>query len=230
MAFQPIVDVSTRSVYAYEALVRGPGGESAASVLSNVTLANKFLFEQSCRRKSIEQAAALGMATRLSINFLPSAIQDADGCLGLTLSTADRCGFPLHHLMFEVVEGENYTDIDHVKTIFQSYRNRGFTTAIDDFGAGFAGFGAIIEMHPHVVKIDMSLIRNIDKAVRKQIVVGGIVAICSGLGARPLAEGVETFAEFQSLRKLGIDLFQGFWFARPSFNALPEVAWLDLHR
>jgi len=74
MAFQPIVDVIDRRIYSYEALVRGPDDQSAASVLARVTPENRYTFDQACRVKAIEQAAALGLTRRLSINFLPNAV------------------------------------------------------------------------------------------------------------------------------------------------------------
>lgn len=73
-AYQPIVDVDARQVFAHEALVRGPAGEPAPTVLSRITDANRYQFDQACRSKAIEIAARLGMQSNLSINFLPNAI------------------------------------------------------------------------------------------------------------------------------------------------------------
>ncbi len=225
MAFQPIVQVSTRSVFAHEALVRGPGGEGAMTVLSQLTDENRYSFDQTCRVKAIEQASELGMTSMLSINFLPNAVYRAEACIRLTLATAKKCAFPAERIMFEVTESEQSSDLAHLKSIFRDYEQRGFTTAIDDFGAGYAGFDFLVEFVPDIIKIDMALLRGIDMHRERQIVVSGIVRICNELGVRVLAEGVETRAEFDFLRSLGIDLFQGYLFAKPAFRALPDVDW-----
>ncbi|HEY1090101.1 MAG TPA: EAL domain-containing protein, partial [Burkholderiaceae bacterium] len=72
-AYQPIVDIARREVFAHEALVRGAAGEGAMTVLSQVNEQNRYRFDQACRVKAIKTAAALGMESRLSINFMPNA-------------------------------------------------------------------------------------------------------------------------------------------------------------
>lgn len=225
MAFQPIVNVSNRTVFAHEALVRGPNGEGAMSVLSQVTDKNRYSFDQTCRVKAIEQAAALGMKSMLSINFLPNAVYRAEACIRLTLATAKKHNFPAEQIMFEVTESEQSKDLAHLKSIFRDYEQRGFTTAIDDFGAGYAGFDFLVEFLPDIIKIDMALLRGIDSNRPRQIIVSGFAKICRELDVRVLAEGVETRAEFDYLRSIGIDLYQGYLFAKPAFKALPPVDW-----
>ena len=103
MAFQPIVDASTGAVFAHEALVRGAGGESAASVLSQVSETNRYAFDQQCRVTAIELAARLKMADQganLSINFLPNAVYEPRACIRLTLAAAMSSGFPLTRIIF----------------------------------------------------------------------------------------------------------------------------------
>jgi EAL domain-containing protein (putative c-di-GMP-specific phosphodiesterase class I) len=99
----------------------------------------------------------------------------------------------------------------------------GFTTAIDDFGAGRAGLGLLVDFQPDVIKIDMKLIRGIDTSPARQAVVSGIVAIARELSILVLAEGIETESEFLVLKAAGVRLFQGYWFAKPAFEQLPEV-------
>jgi EAL domain-containing protein (putative c-di-GMP-specific phosphodiesterase class I) len=99
----------------------------------------------------------------------------------------------------------------------------GFTTAIDDFGAGHAGLGLLVDFQPDLIKIDMKLIRGIDTSPARQAVVSGIVAIARELSILVLAEGIETESEFLVLKAAGVRLFQGYWFAKPAFEQLPEV-------
>jgi EAL domain-containing protein (putative c-di-GMP-specific phosphodiesterase class I) len=95
MAFQPIVDVNERSIFAYEALVRGPDGATAADILARVNDDNRYAFEQRCRVRAVEMASALGVTTKLSINFMSNAVYEPSRCLRTTLEAARRTGFPV---------------------------------------------------------------------------------------------------------------------------------------
>lgn len=224
MAFQPIVSASGRSIFAYEALVRGPSGESAATVLGRVTQHNRYAFDQSCRRTAISLAARLGiveLGVCLSINFIPGAMYEPENCVRATLAAARRSKFPLDRLIFEVTEGEEVLEPAHLTKIFNVYRKQGFRPAIDDFGAGYAGLNLLAEFQPSIIKLDRKLIEDIDLSFPKQSIVRAVISVCSDLGITPIAEGVETEAEYHMLRTLNIDLFQGFLFARPGFETLP---------
>ncbi len=228
MAFQPIVDVHTRSVYAYEALVRGLVGESAASVLDQVTDLNRYAFDQACRVKAIEAAMDAGIlasGAKLSINFLPNAVYSPLACIQLTLRTAENSAFPLDRLIFEFTENEQMASPDHVESIIDTYRRIGFAVAIDDFGAGHAGLDLFARLTTDLIKLDMDLVRGIDADRRRQAVVRAVVGLCEELGTEIIAEGIEAAAEAATLRALGIRYMQGFLFAQPAFEALPEITW-----
>ncbi|WP_296252783.1 EAL domain-containing protein [Pseudomonas sp. UBA4194] len=224
MAFQPIFNVRTRQPFAYEALVRGLNGESAFSILSKVTETNRYRFDQACRVKAIEEAARLGLPAipgcLLSINFLPNAVYRAETCIRATLEAARQFEFPLDRLMFEVTEGEQVVDPDHLKSIFAEYQRQGFTTAIDDFGSGYSGLNLLAMFQPGVLKIDMALTRDIDKNPTKQAIVEGIVLVANRLNIVVIAEGVETREESAAILELGIELMQGYLFARPVIGEL----------
>ena len=222
-AYQPIVDVSTRSIYGHEALVRGPNGESAYSVLSQVTEVNRYTFDQACRVKAIQGAAELGITDYLSINFLPNAVYRPEACIRSTLAAAKLYNFPTELIIFEVTEGEQVQDRPHLVNIFQEYKRMGFRTAIDDFGAGYAGLNLLSEFQPDFIKVDMELIRDVDTSVPKQAIVHGIVSICAALNVRVLAEGIETIAERDFLISAGIDLMQGYLFCRPAVMAIGVI-------
>jgi EAL domain-containing protein (putative c-di-GMP-specific phosphodiesterase class I) len=223
MAFQPIVDIGTGAVFAYEALVRGPSGEGAASVLAKVTAENRYAFDQQCRVKAIETAVRAGIldtGARLSINFLPNAVYSPKACIQLTLRTAAATGFPTERLIFEFTEQEEMADPAHVADIVATYRAMGFGTALDDFGAGHSGLGLLARFQPDMLKLDMELIRDIDASLPRRVIVEGVVRMADGLGLTAIAEGVETEAEFDALRGLGIRYMQGYFLARPAFEAL----------
>lgn len=222
-AYQPIVDLATHSIYAYEALVRGPNGESALSVLSQVTDANRYRFDQTCRVEAIRGAAELGMQELLSINFLPNAVYRPELCIRSTFEAAQRYQFPIERIIFEVTESEQVEDRPHLVNIFREYHCFGFLTAIDDFGAGYAGLGLLAEYQPDIIKIDIDLVRGIDASKSRQAIIKGIVAICAELDVRVLAEGIETAAERDFLQGAGINLMQGFLFCKPALRALGVI-------
>lgn len=222
MAFQPIVDVDAGNVFGYEALVRGAEGEGAGAVLGRVTDDNRYRFDQSCRVCAIETASRLGLDSRLSINFLPNAVYRPETCIRATLEAAQTFDFPCNNIMFEVTESEPVRDPNHLAGIFAEYRNQGFITAIDDFGAGHAGLSLLVDFQPDVIKLDMHLVRNIHQDRGRLAVVRGTVATATELGVKVIAEGIEQIAEYEALRELGVTLFQGYLFARPELEALPE--------
>lgn len=223
MAFQPIVDVAAGQVFGYEALVRGTDGAGAASVLSRITPDNRFAFDQLCRRRAVEHAARLGLTGFVSINFMPNAVYQPSVCLGTTLAAARRANFPIERIMFEVTEGERIEDRPHLVGILNEYKRQGFTTAIDDFGAGNAGLNLLAEFQPDVIKLDMDLVRGIDADRVRRAIVASMTRLARELGIRVIAEGIETEAEFASLKAIGVSLMQGYFFARPGFESLPSV-------
>lgn len=222
MAFQPIVDLVAGEVFAHEALVRGTGGEGAHTVLSQVDASNRYAFDQQCRVKAIELATDLGLAqsgARLSINFMPNAIYEPRACIRLTLSTALRTGFPLNRVIFEFTEDEK-VDTDHLLNILRVYQSMGFKTAIDDFGAGHAGLNLLSKFQPDIVKLDMELIRGVDRDRARRTIVEHMTRLLADLGVLVICEGVETEAELATLRDLGVRYFQGYLLARPVFEGL----------
>ncbi|THF48648.1 EAL domain-containing protein [Allorhizobium terrae] len=227
MAFQPIVDLHGGDVFAYEALVRGVDGAGASSILAQVNSQNRYAFDQSCRVKALELAAT-GLQTsnaKLSINFMPNAVYEPRACIRATLETAERVGFPLDRILFEFTESEQI-DTDHLLKILTAYRAMGFKTAIDDFGAGYAGLTLLTRFQPDVVKLDMELVRNIDQNREKRVVLRHTLAMLNEFGILPLCEGVETLQELVVLKDMGVRYIQGYLFARPAFERFeqPDLA------
>jgi EAL domain-containing protein (putative c-di-GMP-specific phosphodiesterase class I) len=225
MAFQPIVDVTEHRIWGYEALVRGPNGESAHSVLSRLTEDQMYRFDQAARVMAIETAGRLfdDLTARLSINFMPNAVYEPRACIQKSLDAARRANFPPAKLMFEFTENERMNNPAHVENIVRSYKALGFWTALDDFGAGYAGLNLLARLQPNLIKIDMELLRDIHLSHAKQVIVAGVAAMARELDITVLAEGIENEAELTTLRAAGIRLFQGYHFAKPGLMCLPEV-------
>ena len=222
MAFQPIVDVPTGEVFAHEALVRGAAGEGAGHVLAQVTDETRYTFDQQCRVAAIELAAQLKLAesgANLSINFLPNAVYEPRACIRLTLTTAMKVGFPLNRIIFEFTEVEKL-DTAHILNILRTYRSMGFKTAIDDFGSGYAGLQLLSKFQPDIVKLDMDLIRDIDRDQARRAIVRHTLAMLADLNVTPVCEGIETVDEYKALQDMGVTLMQGYLFAKPSLSSL----------
>ena len=224
MAFQPIVNIKTQEIFAHEALVRGLNNEGAGSVFTHVNDDNRYRFDQACRTTAIRLAAQLQMKPLLSINFMPNAVYRPELCIRATLAAAERYGFPVEQIIFEITESEKVEDLVHLHNIVEHYHMRGFKTAIDDFGAGYSGLNLLAEIQTDIVKLDMALIRNIDTRTTNRAIVKGIVQMCNELGSLVIAEGVETTEELIALESLGIELIQGFYFAKPSFESLATIS------
>jgi EAL domain-containing protein (putative c-di-GMP-specific phosphodiesterase class I) len=226
MAFQPIVNTFTGEIFAYEALVRGPGATSAASALSQVNEANRYAFDQSCRVTAITLAAQLGLAdtgARLSINFMPGAVYSPVACIQLTLKAAAQSNFPTDRLIFEFTENEEVLDTGHVRNIITEYRRHGFQIALDDFGAGYSGLNLLAELEPDIVKLDAALTRDLHHRPSARKIIQSMAKLNGSLGSRIIAEGIETIEEFNALHDCGVSLMQGYLLARPAYEALPPV-------
>lgn len=229
MAFQPIINVKTKSIFGYEALVRGLHNESAYSVISKVNDENRYLFDQLCRIKAIALAAKLKLDSMLSINFLPKAVYKPERCIRTTLAAAEKYGFSTDKIMFEFTEAEKIEDSNFVKGIVEYYKKTGFKTAIDDFGAGYAGLGLLANFQTNIIKFDMELIRNIDQDNARQSIIKHCLNLCRDLNVIPLAEGIETTGEMHFLRAAGVDLMQGYLFSKPGFECLPQIDFSAVH-
>lgn len=228
MAFQPIVDWNQKTVYSHEALVRGNSGESAYSILSKVNATNRYQFDQACRIKAIQLASQIQIPSYLNINFLPNAIYQPETCIRTTLEASREFQFPLNRLVFELTEGEEVQDHDHIIKIFKAYKQYGFLTAIDDFGSGYSGLNLLAKFQPDLIKLDMELIRNIHLNPVAQKLTNAIAGVCREIGIAVIAEGVETLEELKVLVDMGIHLYQGYLFSKPAFESAGVVHFPNL--
>ncbi|MDP2315112.1 MAG: EAL domain-containing protein [Pseudomonadota bacterium] len=220
LAAQPIVRMSTRSVYAYEILLRTTSTQ-LTNPLAIIGAAERHHrvseLGRRVRAAAAERAALLSDGQRLFVNLHPAEILDAELCHpGAPLMPfADR-------LTFEVTERARLDGVPGVVPAIQNLRDAGFQIALDDLGCGYAGLTSLATLSPDVVKLDMSLIRGIDRDHMRSTLVRAMVDLCGQLGILVIAEGVETRAERDTIVSLGCDLLQGYLFARPG-PGLPTV-------
>ncbi len=222
MAFQPIVSWSKKTVYGYEALVRSdePGLPHPGA-----------LFDAAERLGRVHE---LGRAIRdLAAHGFQSAPPEA--YLFINLHTLDLNEVSLyqptselsllsHRTVLEITERASFDEVKNMRARVAMLRKLGFRIAIDDLGAGYAGLTSFATLEPEVVKLDMSLIRDIHREPVKQRIVRSMVALCGESSLLTVAEGVETIEERDTLASLGCDLMQGFLFARPG-PPFPPVSW-----
>jgi len=221
-AFQPIIHAEKREVFSYEALIRGEHNEPAGHLLQHVAPGDLHRFDEESRVVAIELAARMGLAAHLNLNFLPLSIESSPTAISSILAAAEKHGIRPEQLVLEILEKELISDFDRFESAVNEHRDKGLSFAIDDFGAGYAGLNLLADFQPEFIKLDMYLVRGIDSNGPRQAIVRGILRTCLDLGIDVIAEGVETADEYDWLRGEGIELFQGWLFARPGFEQLPQ--------
>ena len=222
-AFQPIVDTLSRSVFAHEALIRGIGNTSAASVLDDLDAESLQLIDRRSRIHALAMASALQMTSCLSLNALPASVGDNVNQVNALVQQADACSFPLNRIIIEITEYEVIADPVHFSESVAEYRRLGIQLAVDDFGAGHSGLNLLADFQPDLIKLDMNLVRNIHSRGPRQSIARAILQVCGDLAIEVIAEGVETMDEYLWFEANGVRLFQGYLFARPGFQSLPAV-------
>jgi EAL domain-containing protein (putative c-di-GMP-specific phosphodiesterase class I)/CheY-like chemotaxis protein len=212
MAYQPIVSARDGSVFGYEALLR-----SAEPSLSGP----EAMIDAATR---VGQLYALGRAVRSvapgPMNEVPEAVlfvnlhpQDlADEALFARGSDLAQMAASV---VLEITERASLVDVCSVREQVARLRRLGFRVAIDDLGAGYAGLSSVATLEPDVIKLDMSLVRDIDGNPIKRSIVEKMTSLAHELGMMVVAEGVESAAEREALAASGCDLLQGFLLARP---------------
>lgn len=222
IVYQPIVRAATRTLFGYEALMRSvepalphPGAVlDAAERLGRLAELGRLL-----RARSIEPLADAEPEAQLFLNLHPSDLDD-DALFDRKSALAGIAG----RVIVEITERSSIHDVKDVRARVARLRALGFTVAIDDLGAGYAGLSSFADLEPEIVKLDMSLIRDVDRTLTKQKLVRSMTSLCSDLGMLVVAEGVETEAERDCVVSLGCDLLQGYLFAKPA-RPFPSWTW-----
>jgi EAL domain-containing protein (putative c-di-GMP-specific phosphodiesterase class I)/DNA-binding NarL/FixJ family response regulator len=213
MAFQPIVSWRGRRVFGYEALVRTsePTLRSPADLLDAAERLGRLHELGRCIRKAVAAAACSAPpATDIFVNLHSADLNDDE----LYDIAAPLAPFA-ERVVLEITERASLDDVQGVQKKMEQLRLRGYRIAVDDLGAGYAGLNSFTLLDPKIVKLDMTLVRDVHSTPRKQRVVEAIVRLCGDLGMLVVAEGVENTSERDMLVDLGCDLLQGYWFAKP---------------
>ncbi len=224
-AFQPIINIDAGKVVSYEVLLRGKNNQPPGFIFDQVPTERLMEFDQASRERAIKLASNLGLECSLSLNFTPGSILFEGGkYVENTVAVSQYHGIDAKKLIIEITESEAIISSSELWNALNKLRRIGATIAIDDFGAGYAGLNLLADVQPDLIKLDMYLLRNIDKNGPRQSIVRAISDVCLDLGIDVLAEGVETEEEFDFLNKLGVSLYQGYLFAKPGFECFPPVS------
>jgi len=223
--YHPIILNSNEEIYGYEALARGSRRElRSPEVLFEVAEEANMLWELSrlLRKRAVEGIISeLKEGQYLFLNVDPHDFNDPSF---RNLDPAELGITEPGRVVLEITERTAIKDYPRFQEYLAAFRERGFKFAVDDAGSGYAGLGSIANLAPDYIKLDISLISNIDTNFLKQNLVETLVNFANGQGAKVIAEGVERREEFETVRDLGVHLTQGFLFHKPRYAGLPEQA------
>ena len=219
IVFQPIVSLRDGSVLGYEALSRGPLDTALQNpdALFGVAMECGKLWdlELLCRTKALESACLYGGDIKLFLNVNPYVIHDEKFKSGFTKEYLKNFDFNPENIFFEITEKSALEDSDGFKKTIEHYKRQNYKIAIDDAGAGYSGLNMITDVHPHYIKLDMNLIRDIDKDGYKRVLVKSLYEFCRYANVSLIAEGIETENEMEALIDIGVHYGQGFFIQRP---------------
>jgi EAL domain-containing protein (putative c-di-GMP-specific phosphodiesterase class I)/CBS domain-containing protein len=217
--FQPIVSLTDGSVIGYEALSRGPYGSrlEMPDALFSAAAEGDLVWELEylCRTKALEKAKGIMAAKMLFINVDPNIINDHRFQKGLTRELLQDYRAETGNIIFEITEKTAISDYKSFCRILDNYKSQGYRIAIDDTGAGYSGLKTLAETRPHFIKVDMDLVRDIDKDGLKQAMMKALYDIAQITGSQLIAEGIETRDELDTLISMGIPYGQGFYLEKP---------------
>jgi EAL domain-containing protein (putative c-di-GMP-specific phosphodiesterase class I) len=220
VAFQPIVDKEGK-LFGHEALLRSreprlphPGAVlDAAEKLGTLDELGRRV-----RLRAAEATRERVAAGVLFVNLHPRDLEDEDlVAAGALAGMADR-------VVLEITERASVESIGDLRQRIARLRDTGYRIAVDDLGAGYAGLTSFALLEPEIVKVDMSLVRDVDKQPVKQRLVSSITSLCREMAIKVVGEGVETASERDTLLQLGVDLFQGYFIAKPA-EPFPSFRW-----
>jgi len=220
-AYQPIVAVRDRKIFGYEALMRSaeralphPGAVlDAAEKLGRLEPLGRAM-----RRKAAEPIAPEPNVSNLFVNLHTGDLLDSD-----LLDPEAPLSKMATRVVLEITERASLDKVKDLRARIAALREMGFRIAVDDLGAGYAGLTSFALLEPEIVKLDMTLVRDIHKSATKQKLVASMTDLCKDMGMMVVVEGVENAEERDALVHLGCDLLQGYFFAKPG-RPFPEVS------
>lgn len=217
--YQPIISLQDGEILGYEALSRITLKDSLLNPEEFFHMAEQedclWKTEELCRRKSLQGAVGKEVGKKLFLNVDPKVMKDPQFKKGVTCRYLKEYGLQPADIVFEITERNSIEDEEVFREIILHYRNQKFQIAIDDFGNGYAGMNRICALEPQYIKIDMQIVREINKDNMKKALVESMILFCDKAGIRLIAEGIETEEELKTLIKLGVHYGQGYYILYP---------------
>lgn len=218
--FQPILTCPSGEIWGHEALIRGPATSHLHSPLTLFQAAGRagrlVELDLMCRSVAIEAFSRAGCPGRLFLNVNPEAVVANDHPTGETLRLLERHGVAPERIVIEITEQVPIHDYEIVRRAVAHYHANGFAVALDDLGTGYAGLRHWSELRPDYVKIDRYFAKGVEDDLSKREVVRSVIDMARRMGTRVIVEGIETEAEYSTLRGRGMTHAQGYLFARPA--------------
>ncbi len=216
--FQPIVDLAEKRTFAYEALARSLVPE----ITSPIHMFSSAIEEGRCGELGrLMRALAVDGCTNypLFLNVNPNEFDE-----GWLVRPDDPLFWHEHDVYMEITESVPLSRFEQCKSVIAELRQKGIKLAVDDLGAGFSNLKYIADLEPDMVKLDRDLIAGLTVESRLQQLVKSISSLCREMGAKVIAEGIETTAELHAVIDAGVEFGQGYLLARPDFPP-PTPVW-----
>jgi EAL domain-containing protein (putative c-di-GMP-specific phosphodiesterase class I) len=232
--YQPIVDLGTGDIFAYEALTRGPRGTTFESPATLFAIAEEVdltvELDRACFRGALRNAMTLEPVHRLFVNLLPMSFYDSAFIeieVGNLLTAA---GLTPANIVFEITERLAIENFASFKRALGTYTAMGFGVAIDDVGTRHSNLETVMSLRPHFIKISDVLVRGIARSTVKREMLRSLRHIAETIDAVMIAEGIEHVEDVEALRELGLRYGQGYYMARPGppFPTLPDAVRAEL--
>ena len=220
--YQPIISLKDGQILGYEALTRISDKTFQLSIEYIFRLAYKmnklWELETLCRKKALKNAKHMNAEKKLFLNVSPNIIHDAKFKKGFTKNSLIKYELDSLDIVFEITERDAIINKEAFLGSIDHYRKQKFKIAIDDVGSGYSGLNTINDIRPDIMKLDMNLIRNIDKDEMKQHLCKAMINFGKNAGIKVIVEGIETKEELKKLIKMNAEFGQGYFLGIPQEN------------
>jgi EAL domain-containing protein (putative c-di-GMP-specific phosphodiesterase class I) len=217
--YEPIVDVSTHTVFGYEALARGPEGSELHSPAALFSSAEEvdllFQLDCLCRKSALDGARDFPRESKLFVNVRPTTIHDPSFQAESLSRTLEKCNLRPSDVVFEISEQESIENFEIFREVRDYYGKLGLQIALDDVGAGYASLESVLELSPDYIKVDRAFVAGIDEDPMRQELLRALQLVAEKINAKIIGEGLDTLEELQTLGRLGISFGQGWLFGKP---------------
>ena len=224
VVFQPIFDISSKSILGYEALSRGPENtafytpDKLFKSATDCGLLSEL--EILCRDTAIKKFAKLKLSGKLFLNISPLVLLDKAHPQGETIKLVEKAGLNCKQIVIELSEKYPFPNSQTLSRALSKYRRFGFDVAIDDLGAGYSGLKMWSQLRPNIVKVDRYFVENCHQDSFKRKFLKAIFELAKSAEAEVVVEGIESYEEFELLRQLGMTYAQGYYLSKPSSDPL----------